>query len=325
MLVFVFSTVLTLALLAGCGGVLLLHWLQRPGPSIAPVTVVIERGSGTQAIARQLVQAGVIQQDWLFVLASRLINVNAPLRAGEFALPAAISIREALAYLRFGPTVVRRFTVVEGQTVHHVLAALQAEPALRGDVGPAPPEGSLLPETYHFSLGDNRAELVRRMRASMDQALAEIWASRAEGLPISTPQQALVLASIIEKETAVADERGLVAGVFTNRLKRGMRLQSDPTTIYGLSAGTGDLGRPLLRGDLDDPSPYNTYVITGLPPRPIANPGKAALLAAVQPAKTDYLYFVADGTGGHAFAESLADHNRNVAKWRRVQREQVAP
>jgi UPF0755 protein len=322
MVVVALSGLMTLGLLAGIAVLLLVQALQAPGPSTSPTTIVVARGAGTQSIARQLVAAGVIDRDWLFVVASRLFDRKAPLRAGEFALPAGISTRGALDLLRFGPTVVRRFTLVEGQTVQQVLRDLRAEPALVGEIDANPPEGSLLPETYHFSLGDSRASVLARMRAAMDVALAEEWAGRAEGLPISTPEQAVVLASIIEKETALADERARVASVFVNRLKRGMRLQSDPTTIYGLSGGSGELGRALLRGDLDDPSPYNTYVIAALPPAPIANPGRAALQAALHPATTDHLYFVADGSGGHAFAATLAEHNRNVAQWRRLQRQQ---
>ena len=308
-----------LAVLGGCGAFYLLHLFQQPGPSTQTTPIVIARGMGSQAIARALVEARIITYDWLFLAGVRLGVGNGPLRAGEFAFPAGISTRGALEYLQSGPTVVRRFTVVEGQTVHQIIAALQAEPALSGEITTRPPEGSLLPETYHYSLGDTRTALIERMQADMRTALATIWAQRQADLPIQTMDEAVILASIIEKETAVASERRLVAGVFTNRLRRGMRLQSDPTTIYGLSNGTGDLGRPLLRRDLTHDSPYNTYVIPALPIRPIANPGREALLAAVTPETTDYLYFVADGTGGHAFAKNLADHNRNVAAWRKIQ------
>ncbi len=197
-----------------------------------------------------------------------------------------------------------------------------AAEGLSGETGPVPPEGSLLPETYHYSWNDDRAALVERMQTGMEVVLAELWPERAEGLPINTPEEAVILASIVEKETGVAEERPLVASVFVNRLKRGMRLQSDPTVVYGLTNGQRPLGRTLTFRDLDRPSPYNTYTNGGLPPGPIANPGRAALEAVLHPAESRYLYFVADGTGGHAFAKTLVEHNRNVAKWRKIQRQQ---
>jgi UPF0755 protein len=190
---------------------------------------------------------------------------------------------------------------------------------LVGDMPEAPPgEGELLPETYMFARGTTRTEIIERMRSDMAALLAELWESRQEGLPLESPEEALILASIIEKETAVPDEYGLVAGVFVNRLRRGMLLQTDPTVIYAITRGEGPLGRQLLRRDLEVDDPYNTYRYPGLPPGPIANPGRGALEAALDPAETDYLYFVADGTGGHAFARTLDEHNRNAARWRRI-------
>ena len=183
-----------------------------------------------------------------------------------------------------------------------------------------PPEGSLLPETYLFTRGDTRAEIIARMQAAMT-AVDRLWAERAAGLPLDTPEEAVILASIIEKETGVNSERAVVAGVFVNRLRRGMRLQTDPTVIYALTNGERPLGRELWRRDLEVDSPYNTYKVVGLPPGPIANPGLSALEAAMNPAETEYFYFVADGSGGHAFAKTLRDHNRNVAEWRRFQRQ----
>ena len=195
---------------------------------------------------------------------------------------------------------------------------LAATPALAGEMAPVPAEGSLLPETYHYGRGDRRAALIARMAAAMDETLAELWQGRAEGLPFDSPPAAMVLASIVEKETGLAAERRHVAGVFVNRLRRGMRLQSDPTVIYGLTGGAGPLGRPLTRADLETDHPYNTYRIDGLPPHPIANPGREAIAAVLDPLPTGDLYFVADGSGGHVFAPTLDEHNRNVANWRRA-------
>jgi UPF0755 protein len=205
------------------------------------------------------------------------------------------------------------------------MAALEAAEGLTGPLPDPPPQGSLLPETYFFENGETRAAMLARMQKAMTDALAELWPQRAENLPFDTPEQAVVLASIVEKETGVAAERPQVASVFVNRLRRGMPLQSDPTVIFALTGGEADLGRPLLRADLQVDHPVNTYVVNGLPPTPIANPGRASLEAVLNPAETDFLYFVADGTGGHAFARTLAEHNRNVARWRAVQRGQSGP
>jgi UPF0755 protein len=292
---------------------------RQPGPLPAPANVVIPRGAGLEAIARQLAEAGVIADTTLFSLGAKISGKARGLKAGEFRFPAAVSPEQALAILERGETVVRRVTVAEGLTSVQVVALLGEAEGLDGTIDAVPPEGSLLPETYHYSWGDDREMLVRRMERSMRETLARLWEGRAGDLPFETPEEALVLASIVERETGVADERGLVAGVFVNRLKRGMRLQSDPTVAYGIAGGDG-LDRPLTRADLRAATPYNTYVIAGLPPGPICNPGLASLEAVLRPAETDYLYFVADGTGGHAFAKTLAEHNRNVRKWRRLQR-----
>lgn len=293
---------------------------QAPGPLAEPATVVIPRGAGLEAIARRLAEAGVIADTTLFVLGAQVTRKARGLKAGEFQFPASVSAFDAVGIIERGETVVRRVTVAEGLTSDQVLAMLAEADGLEGTVGEVPPEGSLLPETYHFSWGDDRAALVQRMRHSMDQAIARLWEQRVEGLPFDTPAEAITLASIVERETGVAEERELVAGVFVNRLKRGMRLQSDPTVAYGVAGGEG-LDRELTRADLRGETAYNTYVIAGLPPGPICNPGLASLQAVLKPAETDYLYFVADGSGGHAFARTLAEHNRNVRKWRRLRRE----
>ncbi|SMH59385.1 endolytic transglycosylase MltG [Azospirillum agricola] len=296
--------------------------VMAPGPLEQPETVVIPRGSGIEAIAITLGDAGVIDSPLLFVAGSKLMGLMGPVRdlkAGEYLFPAGISMEAVLEQMRQGRTVVRRFTVPEGLTSAQVVALLDKEPALTGELGKVPRNGALLPETYHYAYGDSRAALVERMQTAMTQALAEAWKGREDGLPIETAEQALTLASIVEKETGVAAERARVAGVFLNRLEAGMKLQSDPTVIYALTDGSGELGRTLTRNDWKFESPYNTYQINGLPPGPIANPGKASLLAVVKPEKHDFLYFVADGTGGHVFAKTLPDHNRNVARWRELQ------
>lgn len=294
---------------------------RNAGPSQAETVVVLPPGSGVGRIATLLDDAGVIDQPWLFALAVKLRDKTARLQAGEYAFPAAVSLAGVIDMLVSGKAVVHRLTVPEGLTVPQVLALVAKADALDGEVGEAPPEGSLLPDTYHFRRGDSRAGLVKRMREAMDEALAALWPARDATLPLQTPQEAVILASIVEKETAVASERGLIAGVFYNRLRRGMRLQSDPTVVYALSQGTGDLGRPLTRADLKVADPYSTYTSDGLPPGPIANPGRAALEAVLHPQASKHLYFVADGTGGHAFAATLAEHNRNVAKWRKINRQ----
>lgn len=291
----------------------------KPGPLSDASTVVIPAGSGVQAIGRELEEAGVIDQALVFALGARL--EGGALKAGEYVFPAGLSVKGAVDLLQSGKTVVRRFTVPEGWTSAQVVTALAGAEGLAGDIAEVPAEGTLLPETYHFSWGDARADVLQRMQAGMRRALDELWEQRAPDLPIASKQQALVLASIVERETGVPEERPRVAAVFLNRLRKGMKLQSDPTVIYGLSEGQGSIDRPLTRSDLATAHPYNTYVIDGLPPAPIANPGAASLAAVLRPADTDDLYFVADGNGGHAFAKTLADHNRNVAKWRQVERE----
>ncbi len=212
-----------------------------------------------------------------------------------------------------------RVAIAEGTTVWQVVEALKAAGFLSGDVARLPPEGMLAPDSYEVTAGSSRAALLDRMQQAQKARLRKAWAHRAEGLPFETPREALVLASLVEKETGVAEERRQVASVFVNRLKRGIRLQTDPAVIYGLTDGRGQLGRGLRQSELRKKTPYNTYVIDGLPPTPIANPGEASIEAAVNPAQTDYLFFVADGTGGHAFAATLAEHNRNVAAWREIE------
>lgn len=295
--------------------------IDQPGPLQAETTVVIDRGTTVTAIATQLQTAGVIEQSGLFALTVRLFGRSQPLRAGEFPFPPRVSVRESMAILQSGATVVRRLTIPEGLTTAQVLALVAAEEGLSGPLPESPGEGLLLPETYHFSLAGSRAEIVERMSQDMAGVLADLWLQRAPDLPFVTPDEALILASIVEKETGLDGERPRVAAVFINRLRRGMRLQSDPTVAFGLAVDGQPLERALTRADLRVQHPYNTYQIDGLPPGPIANAGRSSIEAVLNPDESKELYFVADGTGGHAFATNLKEHNRNVAKWRRVQRE----
>lgn len=295
-----------------------------PGPLTEQATLVIPRGASVRAIAALLEGEGVIADATVFSLGVRALGGERPLVAGEFAFPAGVSAREAMALLQSGKIVSRRLTIPEGLTVLQVLAAVGAADAMAGEVPPLDKfgEGTLLPETYQYVRDERRAELLTRMQKAMTETLDGLWRERSpDSAPLKSPEEALILASIVERETGLAEERPRVAAVFLNRLRRGMRLQSDPTVVYGLSNGAGTIGRSLRRSDLANTHPYNTYVHAGLPPGPIANPGRDSLAAVLQPAKTKDLYFVADGTGGHAFARTLEEHNRNVARWRRIERQ----
>ncbi|HEY9537102.1 MAG TPA: endolytic transglycosylase MltG [Kiloniellaceae bacterium] len=307
----------TLAVIAGGLWVYLKQQFEAPGPLDREAVVIVPRGAGLSAIADDLAAAGVISNPTVFALGVRLFADARALQAGEYAFAAESSMREAAALIASGRTVVHRLTVPEGLTSTEVVALLAAAEPLTGEIATMPPDGALLPETYHFHRGDSREDVLERMQQSMDAVLAELWQARQEDLPLDSPEEVLTLASIIEKETGVDSERALVASVFVNRLRKGMPLQSDPTVVYGITEGKAPLGRALTRKDLKQPTAYNTYQIAGLPPGPIANPGRAALEAAVQPAESDYFYFVAAGDGGHAFAKTLAEHNANVAKWRK--------
>jgi len=309
-----------LVLAAAIAAALALRSLGAPGPLARDQTVAIARGASLRDIARQLEAAGVVAEATRFEWAARLLAAGSPLKAGEYRFPAGASLRAALGLIRSGRTVLHALTVPEGLTGAQIAALLEATEALDGSLAGPIGEGEVLPETYYFARGDGREELVRRMAAGMSEALAELWETRADGLPLQSPREALILASIVEKETGRDDERR-VAAVFVNRLKLGMRLQSDPTAVYALNQGAGPLGRALTREDLARPSPYNTYVVDGLPPGPISNPGRASIMAVLDPASSKELFFVADGAGGHAFAETLAQHLRNVARWRELQQQ----
>ncbi|MHB1217967.1 MAG: endolytic transglycosylase MltG [Alphaproteobacteria bacterium] len=312
---FLLSLLAVLVLCAIGAGAWSYRVFERPGPSAESVLVVIPPGVGVSGIARRLEQAGVIDQPVVFALGARLPRGRS-LRAGEYEIPAHASAHAIIDLLASGKTYVRRLTVPEGLTTAEALEVVLVAEGLSGQITQQPGEGELLPETYHYSYGDGRGVVVARMVASMQRALAELWERRAPDLPFATPREALILASIVEKETGLASERARVAGVFINRLRAGMRLESDPTVVYALSRGGVPLGRPLARTDLDVEDPYNTYRNVGLPPGPIANPGRAALAAVLSPMATDELYFVADGAGGHRFAKTYAEHLKNVALYR---------
>jgi UPF0755 protein len=266
-----------------------------------------------------LFDAGVIRDPVLFSWGTRIVGAGRSLQAGEYLIPAKATMSDIADILRRSETVVRRLTVPEGLSITQVTRLLMAEQALIGAVGEIPGEGSLFPETYHFTYGDGRADLVARMLKAMIDTKTRLWLSRAPNLPFSSPDEAVILASIVEKETAAPEERSRIAGVFINRLRLGMALQSDPTVVFGIKGGL-PLGRSLKRSEIDTPTPYNTYLFKGLPPGPIANPGLKALEAALNPMETKELYFVADGSGGHAFAKTYREHQGNVRNWRRIEK-----
>lgn len=301
-------------------------WLQHGLTKLKTVPdgtlVYIEKGSSVNKIADALVEQGIIDNPLLFKVGARLARAKGHLKAGEYLLPSTISTAEMIRILQMGKTHQRRVTIPEGLMAVEIVAMINETDGLSGEVTEIPAEGTLLPETYHFDRGMDRRMLITRMQQAMQATIKELWETRADNLPIKTPEEAIILASIVEKETGIAAERPRVAGVFINRLNKGMALQTDPTVIYAITLGKARLDRPLYRKDLNIDSPYNTYVVTGLPPGPIANPGRASIAATLQPEEHDYFYFVADGTGGHAFGKTMDDHARNVSNWRKIQRGQ---
>lgn len=320
---FIFTLVILAALAAGGGYWWVTSEFDRPGPE-APTgfqtTVSIPRGSSLPQVAQILEEQGLVRNALVFRAGVMLNDRTGALKAGEYSIPTHSSPADIMRILIDGKSIVYKLTLAEGLTTAMILDLVRKDPVLVGDVTTEPPEGSLLPETYVFDRGMTRDQLITRMQADHAQLVDELWAKRAQNLPFATKEEAVILASIVEKETGVASERPRVAAVFVNRLRKGMKLQSDPTIIYGISKGV-PLGRGIRKSELEAATPYNTYVILGLPPTPIANPGKASLAAVMNPAQTEDLYFVADGTGGHAFASTLAEHEKNVQNWRLIERQ----
>lgn len=294
------------------------------GPLTETRNIVIPHGDSLTSIATRLEREGVIVDAYMFLAGVSVARASNQLKAGEYLFRENMSMRDVMQTLIEGKSILHGVTLPEGRTSLQIVEILRADPILLGEITDIPPEGSLLPETYKFTRGDERQTIITRMHQAQERALERIWANRDTSIPIQSPEDLVILASIVEKETGRADERPQVAAVFVNRLNRGIRLQSDPTIIYGIVGGQGTLGRPIRRSEIDAATPYNTYQIDGLPPTPIANPGIAALEATANPSQTSDLFFVADGTGGHAFAETLAGHQQNVRRWRQYQAQAAA-
>ena len=294
------------------------------GPLAHSTVFVIPKGAGVNSIAERLEREGVISDRRIFVGSTLYFKVQDKLKAGEYEIRKAASMRDVLDTLVEGKAILHKVSVPEGMTSQQVIDRLNAHEMLKGEIEGIPGEGTLLPDTYKFSRGMTRQDLLERMQAAQRKFISKLWEKRQPDLPVKTPEEAIILASIVEKETGRADERSRIAGVFVNRLRKGIPLQSDPTIIYGIVGGQGKLGRGIRRSELEKETPYNTYKIKGLTPTPIANPGRAAIEAVLNPAKTKDLYFVADGTGGHAFAPTLAKHNANVVNWRKIEKERRA-
>jgi UPF0755 protein len=297
------------------------------GPLTANTNFIVRSGAGIQEIASNLERNNIVSDGRVFrFMSEAYLDKNDTLKAGEYEIKAGSSMQEIMQLLKSGKSILYSVSLPEGLTVKQMFARLSSDPVLEGDL-PAqiPAEGTLRPDTYKFSRGTKRAEIVAQMAAAQKQLVDQIWEKRDPDLPIASRDEFVTLASIVEKETGIADERSRVASVFINRLEKGMRLQSDPTIIYGIFGGDGKpADRPILKSDLEKDTPYNTYLIKGLPPTPIANPGRAALEAVSNPSRTSDLYFVADGTGGHVFAATLDEHNNNVRRWRKIEAEKAA-
>lgn len=309
--------IVTLAIAIGALVYVLASWFA-PGPSDRSLRVQIPRGSSVASAAGVLAKAGAIRSSTLFRLNAKLFGGTAPIKYGEYEFPKGASPAAILDILQSGEAVQYRITVPEGMPSILVYERLMGEEALTGGIA-VPAEGSLLPDTYAFERGEPRQAVLDRMQAAMDKTLTELWAARKPTTVVRSPQEAIILASVVEKETGKPSERRMVAGVYSNRLRIGMKLDADPTVIYPITKGK-PLGRRIRRSELRADNGYNTYVRPGLPNGPIANPGRESIAAVLDPAPTKALYFVADGTGGHVFAETLAEHNQNVVKWRAIRR-----
>ncbi|WP_298814429.1 endolytic transglycosylase MltG [uncultured Roseibium sp.] len=330
-LVILINLVITLAVfgLAAVGGALYFgkEKFEEDGPLQQDATVVISSGAGLTGITNRLSGQGVIGDslidEWIFNLGIRFYKNATKLKAGEYAFAPGVSMQQVMTDLVEGNAVVHSVTIPEGWTTAQILERVREHPILTGEITEVPVEGELLPNTYTFARGAARQDVLNQMKAAQEKLLAEVWERRTEGLPVETPEELVILASIVEKETALADERPRVAGVFVNRLNKNMRLQSDPTILYGLYGGEAWLKdrSAIKQSELRAENDYNTYQIDGLPPGPIGNPGRAAMEAVANPSRTQDLFFVADGTGGHVFAETYEQHQANVRKWREIERE----
>lgn len=318
----VFTIILLLGVVVGGAVVYGKQRFEAPGPLAQDKVVNIPRGYGIRDISEVLAREGVIDQPWIFIGGVIAMKARDELKFGEYEFKRHASLRDVVDTITQNKVVQHQLTVPEGLTSEQIVARLVESDVLAGNIREIPREGTLLPESYNVSRGTTREQLIQRMQQSQRRAVQDIWERRMPDLPLKTPEQLIILASIVEKETGKPEERTRVAAVFVNRLKQRMKLQSDPTIIYGLVGGKGTLGRPILRSEIDQPTPYNTYVIDGLPPGPIANPGRASLEAAANPARTKELFFAADGTGGHAFAENYEQHQKNVARLRVIEGQQ---
>src|SRR6476619_7218792 len=324
--VIVGNAIITLLLIAmiGAGGVYYYgrQVLEAPGPLKEDKIVNIPPRAGKRDIAENLNKESVTDVNpWVFIAAVAALKASSDLKPGEYSFQKNASLRDVIATIVGGKLVQHAVTIPDGLTSEQIVARLTDNDIFGGSVRELPREGTLLPETYKFPRGTTREQVIQRMQQTQKRVLVEIWERRNPDVPIRSPEQLITLASIIEKETGRADERSRVAAVFVNRLRQRIKLQSDPTIIYGLVGGKGTLGRPIRRSEIQQPSPYNTYVIEGLPPGPIANPGRASLEAAANPARTRDLFFVADGTGGHTFTETYDQHQKNVAKLRTLEKQ----
>ncbi|MBR0713752.1 endolytic transglycosylase MltG [Bradyrhizobium liaoningense] len=320
------NAIITILLIAMLGAGAVYYYgrqiLETAGPLKEDKIVNIPSRAGKRDIADTLNKEGVTDVNpWVFIAAVFALKASSDLKPGEYAFQKNASLRDVVATIVEGKVVQHAVTIPEGLTSEQIVARLSENDIFTGSVREVPREGTLLPETYKFPRGTTREQVIQRMQQTHKRVLAEIWERRSQDIPIKSPEQLVTLASIVEKETGKPDERSRVAAVFTNRLKQKIKLQSDPTIIYGLVGGKGTLGRPIKRSEITQPSPYNTYVIDGLPPGPISNPGRASLEAAANPARTRDLYFVADGSGGHSFTETYDAHQKNVAKLRAMEKQ----
>ena len=292
----------------------------RPGPLQHDTILIVPPSTGINIIAKELASRGIISKAFIFRVGVKFFSEQEVMKAGQYLFTAHLSSRDVVKLLQTGKTVVHRITFAEGLTSTEIAAQLALTEGLTGDLSLPIAEGSLLPETYHFSYADPRSGLIKRMRKGLSKLMMGLWPYRDANLPFKSQREALILASIVEKETGKPSERAHIAGVFINRLRKKMRLQSDPTVVYGITKGQGPLGRSLRRSELRKKTAYNTYTNYGLPPTPIANAGRKSIEAVLHPMKTNDFYFVADGTGGHLFSRTLKQHNHNVSKWRKIEK-----